>query len=316
MERRRFLRVVTLGCGAALVGCGDEIEDPAVNYPPAAEWLDPGGLRTAYTRVDGLRMHALVSTGPAPAQAPAMVLVHGSGLSGRYMIPTARELARDFRVYLPDIPGYGDSDDPGRVLNVPQMADWLAAWLSAVGLTRASFLGNSFGCQVIADLAARYPQYVEAAILQGPTTPPNERSAFWQFVRWRQNQAHNPEFIAAATDEEYRKAGIWRLIRSFIFQITDRIEDKAPLIRAPTLVIRGALDPIATQEYCEMLVRLLPRGQLHIIPEVAHTLVFTAPTPLATASRDFVNRYVSAGTGGGATDSAVPTGPAPRARIG
>jgi pimeloyl-ACP methyl ester carboxylesterase len=55
-----------------------------------------------------------------------------------------------------------------------------------VGLERAALLGNSFGCQVIADLAVRYPQRVTHAILQGPTTPPQERSVFWQFVRWRQ----------------------------------------------------------------------------------------------------------------------------------
>lgn len=95
-------------------------------------------------------MHSLVSTEAAPPGAPAIVLVHGSGLSGQYMIPTARELTPDFRIFVPDMPGYGDSDDPGKVLNVPQLADWLVAWMPAMGLERASFLGNSFGCQVIA----------------------------------------------------------------------------------------------------------------------------------------------------------------------
>jgi pimeloyl-ACP methyl ester carboxylesterase len=205
------------------------------------------------------------------------------------MIPTARELTPDLRVFVPDIPGYGDSDDPGEILNIPQMADWLVAWMPTVGLDRASFLGNSFGCQVIVDLAARYPASVERALLQGPTTPPDERSGFWQFVRWRQNQAYNPGWLGDVTNEDYKKAGAWRLIRSFVFQITDRIEDKIPLIQAPTLVIRGEHDPIAHQAFCEMLVRLLPRGQLVIIPDVAHTLVFTAPVQLAEATRAFLS---------------------------
>ena len=219
MNRRQFLRVIGLGCTAALLpGCGDDGEDPAVHLPPKSEWMDPGTLQSTYTAVNGLRIHSLVSIDPAPPGAPAMVLVHGSGLSGQYMIPTARELTPDFRVFVPDIPGYGDSEDPGKVLNVPQMADWLAAWLSAIGLERASFLGNSFGCQVIADLAARYPQLVERALLQGPTTPPDERSGFWQFVRWRQNQPYNPEWLGDVTNEDYEKAGLWRLIRSLCFR--------------------------------------------------------------------------------------------------
>ena len=74
-----------------------------------------------------------------------------------------------------------------------------------------------------------------------------------------------------------------------MFQITDRIEDKAPLIQAPALVIRGEHDPIAHQEFCELIVRLCPRGQLLIIPDVAHTLVFIAPVPLAEAARAFLN---------------------------
>jgi 2-hydroxy-6-oxonona-2,4-dienedioate hydrolase len=121
-----------------------------------------------------------------------VVLVDGSRLSGRYMIPTAELLTADFRVYVPDLRGFGDSDKPDRVFDVPELADWVAAWMPAIRLERASLLGNSFGCQVIADLAARYPERVEWAILQGPTTPPGERSWFWQFIRLRQNQRYNP----------------------------------------------------------------------------------------------------------------------------
>jgi 2-hydroxy-6-oxonona-2,4-dienedioate hydrolase len=288
MVRRRFLNLVGLGClGAVLPGCGDQ-EDPAVHYPPPDVWMDLATLRPTFTQINGLRMHALVSTEPVAADAQAVVLVHGSGLSGRYMIPTARALTPDFRVYVPDIPGYGDSGDPGRVLNVPEMADWLAAWMAEIDLARAAFLGNSFGCQVIVDLAVRYPQLVEAALLQGPTTPPDERSGFWQFVRWRQNQPYNPGWLGDVTMQDYRKAGAWRLLRSFMYQITDRIEDKAPLVQAPTLVMRGDLDPIAHQEFCDLLVDLLPRGRLYLIPGEAHTLVFTAPEPLAEGTRTFL----------------------------
>ncbi|MCE8032280.1 MAG: alpha/beta hydrolase [Halomonas sp.] len=290
ISRRRFLWLTGAGSlTLTLAGCGDNDAGLlAPEFPPFDEWLDRGPLEPQRTLVRGVSLHALVATEAAPANAPPLVLIHGSGLSGRYMIPTARELAADFPVYVPDIPGYGDSGDPGKVLNIPQMSNWLVAWMEAIGLERASFLGNSFGCQVIVDLAMRYPERVNRLILQGPTTPPDERSTFWQFIRWRQNEPYNPEMLGEVTAPEYGKAGLWRMIRSYIFQVTDPVEEKVRKIEAPTLVIRGEHDPITHQAFAEMLVRRLPHGELLILPDVAHTLVFTAPLALADATRSFM----------------------------
>src|SRR5688500_2205211 len=109
--------------------------------------------------------------------------------------------------------------------------------MPAIGLERASLLGNAFGCQVIADLAARYPDRVERAILQGPTTRPDERCWLWQFIRWRQNQRYNSGSLGDVTNSDYKKAGFRRMFCSFQEQLTDRIEDKAPRIQAPVLVV-------------------------------------------------------------------------------
>jgi 2-hydroxy-6-oxonona-2,4-dienedioate hydrolase len=289
MNRRRFLQISGLASVALLLAsCGQKDKKKlAPDIPPRSQWMRLGPLESTYTQVNGIRMHALVSTNAAPAAEP-VVLVHGSGLSGQYMIPTARELTENFHVLVPDIPGYGESGDPGKILNIAEMADWIADWMSAIDLPRASFLGNSFGCQVIVELATRYPKLVDRLLLQGPTTPPDERTVFWQFIRWRQNEPYNPPWLGKVTQEDYHKAGALRLLRSFMYQLADPIEKKVPYIQAPTLVIRGEFDPVARQDFCELLVRLLPHGELAIIPDVAHTLVFTAPTQLALVTRAFV----------------------------
>ena len=236
------------GCHA--YGCSAGRDSGAPSDPR----MDPGPLVSTSTRVNGVRIHALVSTATAPRGAPAVVLVHGSGLSSRYMVPTAARLTSDFHVYVPDLPGFG----------------------------------NSFGCQVIADLAARHPDRVERAILHGPTTQPGERSWFWQFVRWRQNQKYNPDSLGEVTNPEYEKCGMRRMLHLFREQLRDRIEDKAPRIAAPVLVVRGEHDPIASRAWCEMVARLCPRGSLSIIPGVAHTLCYTAPVELAAVTRSFL----------------------------
>jgi 2-hydroxy-6-oxonona-2,4-dienedioate hydrolase len=289
MKRRRFLILTSLGLIGLFLG-GRQL----MQQPPKAgaefrrAWMDPGPLRPLETSVKGLRMFALASIEAAPPDAPAIVLVHGSGLSHRYMIPAGEKLTPYLKVYMPDMPGYGRSGKPDEVYNVPELADWLVAWMSSIGLERASFLGNSFGCQVIADLAVRHPGRVDRAILQGPTTPSHERSAFWQFIRWRQNAPFNPPWISEVVNEAYKQAGWWRMFRSFFIQIGDPIEAKMSRIQAPVLIVRGSEDPIAGQEWCERLAALCPRGWVAVIPGVAHTLCFTAPVPLARVTRDFI----------------------------
>jgi pimeloyl-ACP methyl ester carboxylesterase len=207
------------------------------------------------------------------------------------MVPLARHLAGDFRVYAPDLPGFGDSGKPREVLDVPGLADALAAWVRAAGLAgrRVAPIGNSFGCQIIADLAARHPDLVDRAVLQGPTTPPDERSWVRQFVVWRRNQPHNPPSLSPVTWRDYRKAGVRRLFHTFRHQLGDRIEDKLPRIRSPVLVVRGRLDPICRLPWATEVARLLPDGRLAEIPGVAHTLCYTAPVELAAVSRMFLD---------------------------
>lgn len=47
-----------------------------------------------------------------------------------------------------DLPGFGLSGEPGRVLNVAEHAGHLADRLEATGLPPVVLLGNSFGCRV------------------------------------------------------------------------------------------------------------------------------------------------------------------------
>src|SRR4028119_988264 len=92
------------------------------------------GPKTTLTVVKGLRMHARVSEGRT-AGGPPVVLVHGLVVSGRYMVPLLEELARSPTVYAPDLPGFGRSEGPARALDVAGLADALATWMRAAGLS-------------------------------------------------------------------------------------------------------------------------------------------------------------------------------------
>lgn len=217
-----------------------------------------------------------------PPKAPPVVLVHGLALSHRYMMPTGRLLAqRSFRVLAPDLPGFGASIKPPCVLDVPALADALADWLRLMALPPVLLLGNSFACQIIIDLASRYPGLVAATLLQGPTTPPGERTWLAQFFRWRQNAPYNPPEMEAIADGDYHACGYGRALATFRASLKDRPEDKLAAIQAPSLVVRGARDPICHEWWAEKVAFGLPNGTMAVIPGVAHTLVYTAPVELS-----------------------------------
>jgi hypothetical protein len=96
------------------------------------------------TLLGGLRVHARLIDSAA-AGATDAVLVHGLGVSSRYMLPLARELAPHFRVHAPDLPGFGHGDHPPAPLDVPGLAAALVEWVEAIGLTAPALIGNSMG---------------------------------------------------------------------------------------------------------------------------------------------------------------------------
>ncbi len=247
-----------------------------------------GTIESRWIRAGGGLVHARVSTGPAGAGSPAVVLVHGIGVTSRYMVPLAERLALYYRVYAPDLPGFGLSDKPRQALDVPELADALAAWMEAVGLGRATLLGNSFGCQIIAELAVRYPHRIERAVLQGPTIDPKARSALRQLVRWQLDTPREPPSQALIILRDYMDCGIRRLVRTFRYSLQDRIEEKLPRIGVPTLVVRGGRDPVVPQRWAEEATGLLPMGRLVVVPGAGHTVNYNSPLELARVVRLFL----------------------------
>jgi pimeloyl-ACP methyl ester carboxylesterase len=216
-----------------------------------------------------------------------VVFVHGLIISARYMLPTAVQLASRHSVYLPDLPGFGRSAQPARVLNVPELADVLAEWMRREGLRRAALLGNSVGCQIIAEVAARYPDLVAAAVLVSPTVVP-WRGPIQQAVRLLLDAPLERPTLWFEHFFDFLTAGPARSLRTFYFAMQHPMSEILPRVSAPTLVVRGSRDPIVSQAWAERVTRLLPRGHLRTIVGAPHAINYSAPTQLAEAVSDFL----------------------------
>ena len=246
-------------------------------------------VSSVWTVVDGLRMHARVSDQRAPAGAPAVVLVHGLAMSGRYMVPTLLGLAPWHRVYAPDMPGLGESDRPPRQLSLSEHADFLAGWMDSVGLDRAALLGNSLGCQVIVRFAIRHPGRLTKAVLVAPTIEPLARSPLRQAWRLLLDAPHEAPSMLLIAVREYLHVGPRRTWGALKEAIQAHVEERLPGVQAPTLVVRGERDPIVPERWAVAVARLLPRGRLVVIPGAPHAVNYSAAGALVRAVRPFLD---------------------------
>ena len=243
------------------------------------------GPEKTLTVVNGRRMHARVS---GVAGGRTVVLVHGLVVSGRYMVPLMDGLALSHAVYVPDLPGFGRSEGPAHAPDAAGLADSLAAWMRAMGLSGAALVGNSMGCQVIVELVLRHPALVERAVLQGPTMDRLARSAPRQMGRLLVDTTREPPSLVAIEGLDLLRAGVSRSWRTFRHALQDPIEEKLPNVRVPALVVHGSRDRISPRRWAEEVARLLPNGKLLVLPHAAHAANYSAPEEFARAVRSFL----------------------------
>jgi 2-hydroxy-6-oxonona-2,4-dienedioate hydrolase len=249
-------------------------------------------LRRRIDVVGGLPMHSRYSIERAPAGRQPVVLVHGLVVSSAYVAPALLELAPDHPSYAPDLPGYGWSAKPPRQYDLTKQADYLAGWMTTVGLGRTAIVGCSLGTQIVSLLAVRHPELVERAVLLGPTMDPAGRSRLVSLSRWARELPHEVPMMPLML-RDYARAGLRRAMHAFEMALADRPEERFPHMSMPTLVVRGELDPIVPQGWAETVTELLPHARLTVVERQAHALNLTAPAEFARIVRQFLDEGAS-----------------------
>ncbi|URM92491.1 alpha/beta hydrolase [Streptomyces sp. MRC013] len=230
--------------------------------------------------------------GPSPHEGvPAVVLVHGLGLSGRYFVPLARRLAAGgASVLVPDLPGNARSRAAvRRAPDIGATADAMARWHRRLSLPSCLFVGNSVGCQVIAAFAARHPRLVHGTVLIGPALDPDV-PAWCQVGRLLADAPREPLSLLAVATADYLLTGPLRFAASFRHALRDAagpFEDNLARIRVPTLVVRGAGDPVASGAWVRRVARKVVDGRIAEVGGAAHAAHYSAPDTMAALIRAF-----------------------------
>ena len=111
-----------------------------------------------------------------PVDGPPILLIHGNCSSALYWEPLVRELPETWRIVMPDLRGYGESEtlpvDGTRGLR--DFADDVAAVLSDGSFApgaRPVVVGHSMGGGVAMQLLIDHPAEIAALVLEAPVSP-------------------------------------------------------------------------------------------------------------------------------------------------
>jgi 2-hydroxy-6-oxo-octa-2,4-dienoate hydrolase len=248
--------------------------------PEIGSYVDAGGVKTNYLEA---------------GQGPPVVLVHGSGpgvtayANWRLTMPG---LAPHFRVLAPDMAGFGFSDKPGGVADMGLWIGQLIGFMDALGVERASVVGNSFGGGIGIRLAVEHPERVDRLVLMGSvgiSFPITEGLDYvWGYQPSLENMRRTLDYFAYSrelvNDElaevRYRAAlapGVQEAFSALFPPPRQRWveamatpEDKIRAIPHETLIIQGREDRVIPLDNAYRLFSLIERSELHVFGRCGH----------------------------------------------
>ena len=245
-------------------------------------------LAERWTTVDDVAIFFRES--PEPPDGPVMMHVHGFGLSGRYLLPTAELLRDEFHTLVPDLPGFGRSGRPAKPPDVPDLAHAAARFLDDRGIESATLVGNSLGCAVICEFAYAYPERLDRAILVSPAGGVQNQPLPRAVRQLTHDGIREPLRMLSVAFPDYLRFGVPSTLRLFRALTRFPALDRLLAIKAPTMAVLGSRDPlmpgpgrvqqIARQEENHVL--------LVVIDGAAHAINFSHPGELANVIRLFM----------------------------
>ncbi|MFF3597284.1 alpha/beta fold hydrolase [Kitasatospora indigofera] len=242
---------------------------------------------------------------------PPVLLLHGGGPGASGISNYARNiaaLARDYRVLVPDLPGYGRST---KGINATDpfgfLADGIRGLLDGLGLDRAHLVGNSYGGACALRLALDTPDRVDRMVLMGPggigttralptpglnsllnyyTGTGPSRPKLEKFIRnhlvfnaadlpdsvidERYRASIDPEVIAAPPLQRPSGRGALRTVWKMDFTRDPRLS----ALPVPTLVLWGAQDKVNRPSGGRMLAERMPNCDLYQVANTGHWVQF------------------------------------------
>ncbi|MCX7377034.1 MAG: alpha/beta hydrolase [Alphaproteobacteria bacterium] len=222
---------------------------------------------------------------------PDLLFLHNAG-GVTAENPFLLALAKKYRVFAPQLPGYGDSGDSDNIRDMLDVTLHSFDVLEALGLEKPLLVGHSLGGMIAAEMAALRPREVEKLCLIASaglwldaypvpdifTLLPREFPAYMFHdaeagakIMATGGNMNDPAFLIPFLVTNARQLG---MAGKFLFPIPDRgLKERIHRIRARTILVWGDSDRIFPAPYAQAFKSLVPGAELVSIPDAGHQVV-------------------------------------------
>lgn len=232
----------------------------------------------SFVQVGGCRIHLRRGGSGQP-----LLFLHGAS-GAPVILPFMEKLAERFDVLVPEHPGYGQSDEPGWLDNIHDVAYFYLDFLQQLDLRDVTLVGNSMGGWMAMEIAVRDTSRLKSLVLASPagiSAPgvqpadiflmPDEqlvRSLFHdpKLADARLAVPATPEALDIALKNKHTTARLaWepRLHDPHLPKWLHRID-------VPVKIIWGREDRILPVQFLEHFRKLMPQAQAHVIEGAGH----------------------------------------------
>lgn len=233
-----------------------------------------------------------------------ILFIHGLTWDHTLFDAQVNALNNRYRCVAVDLIGHGQSGDLDRDYSFFELADYMDAFLAAVGIESAHVAGLSMGGMTAMPLALEHPGRVRSLVLldtdAGPEAP--ERAAGYEqlaAIALQQGWAPVAEavvgilfgapFLSDPTKKQWaidklsasRPEGVARALKTVVTR--KGILDRLGGIGVPTTVIVGELDVATTPDKAEAMAAAIPGATLVRIPDAGHHAPLEQPEAVTAA---------------------------------
>lgn len=272
-------------------------------YTDAYIWIR--GLRRRWIKVDGYRLHYLVG---GPAFGSPVVLIHGlGGRAENWRALAPHFIKAGFRVYIPDLLGYGRSPAPPDFsYSIRDEAALVIDFIRALGHTTVDLGGWSMGGWVAQLIAGKAPELVRhlmlfdsAGLHVHPTwdpavfTPCNPEQLEILHAIMEPDARPIPGFLARDILRtcESRNWVVQRALKS-MFEGRDVTNNILTTLKMPVFIGWGEKDECISVHQAAQMHRLIPHSELHIIPDCGHLAPLDCARQLGPSAVAFLKNSI------------------------
>jgi pimeloyl-ACP methyl ester carboxylesterase len=254
----------------------------------------------------GIRTNCYVA---GDVSKPAVIMLHGMSTSADSFRELMYQMAGDYRLIAPDIPGFGYSENTAPY-TMEHLIEWLADLIQTLDLPSVHLLGHSFGGVLAIGQANAYPEAIERLVLVAPAV-----LVASQYPDWLKKAGKNLRLVEAGIvlsrvllerqirvpffDADNMDESVWE--RRRMDYANSRASAAAmnavafydvrpylPHIKQPTFIIWGEDDPVVPHDHAEKLERQIPDSQIYKVSTCGHIPMLEREQEVAGIVREFL----------------------------